>query len=169
MVEWGGKFWYSSKINCCSASSDSLWSHGLHHVRLPSPSLSPGICSNSCLLMSNHLIFCCPLLLPSVFSNIRIFSNELALCVRWPKCWSFSFSISPSNEYSGLISFRIDWFDLLVVHGTLKNLLQHHNSKASVLWHSAFFIVQLTSAHDYWINHSFDYTNLCWQSDVSAF
>ena len=89
---------------------------------------------------SNHLILCRPIfLLPSIFSNIRIFSSELALRIRWPYYWSFSFSICPSNEYSGLISFRIDWFDFLVVQGTLKSLLQHHSSKPSILWHSAFF------------------------------
>ena len=94
---------------------------------------------------SNHLIFCHPLLLlPSIFPSIRVFSNESALYIRWPKYWSFSFSISPSNEYSGLISFRMDWLDLLAVHGTLKRILQHHSSKASVLWHSAFFTVQLS-------------------------
>ena len=94
---------------------------------------------------SNHLILCHPLLLlPSIFPGIRIFSNESAICIRWPKYWSFSFSISPSNEYSRLISFRIDWFDLLAVHGTLKSLLQHHSSKASILWCSAFFMVQLS-------------------------
>ena len=93
---------------------------------------------------SNHLILCHPLLLPSIFPSIRVFSNESALCSRWPKYWRFSFSISPSNEYSGLISFRIDWFDLFAVHGTLKSLLQHHSSKASVLWRSGFFIVQLS-------------------------
>ena len=93
---------------------------------------------------SNHFILCCPvLLLPSIFPSIRVFSNELTLCIRWPKYWSFSFSISPSNEYSELISFRIDWLDLLTVQGTLESL-QHHNSKASVLQHSAFFIVQLS-------------------------
>ena len=93
----------------------------------------------------NHLILCCPLLLqPSVFRIIRVFSNESVLCIRWPKYWSFSFCISPSSEYSGLISFRMDWFDLLAVQGTLKNLLQHHSSKASILWHSAFIIVQLS-------------------------
>ena len=87
--------------------------------------------------VSNHLILCRPLLLlPSIFTSIRVFSNESALCVRWPKYWSFSLSISPSSEYSGLISFRIDWFDLLAVQGTLKSLLQHHSSKASILWHS---------------------------------
>ena len=94
---------------------------------------------------SNHLIICHPLfLLPSVFPSIRVFSNESALCIRWPKYWSFSFSISPSNEHPGLISFRMDWLDLLAVQGTLKNLLQHHCSKASILRHSAFFIVQLS-------------------------
>ena len=93
---------------------------------------------------SNHLILCRPLLLlPSIFSSIRVFSNESVLCIRWRKYWSFSFSISPSNEYSGLISFRIDWFDLLAVQGTLKSLFQHHSSKASILQRSAFFIVQL--------------------------
>ena len=93
---------------------------------------------------SNHLILCHPLLLPpSIFPSIRIFSNELVLRIRWPKYWSFSFSISPSNEYSGLISFRMDWLDLLAVQGTLKRLLQHHSSKASVVQRSAFFIVRL--------------------------
>ena len=98
------------------------------------------------LMMSfNHLILCCPLhLLPSIFPSMRVFYNESALCNRWPRYWNFSFSTSPSNEYSGLISFRIDWFDLLAVQGTLKNLLQHHNSKASILQHSAFFIDQLS-------------------------
>ena len=84
------------------------------------------------------------LLLPSIFPSIGVFSNELALCIRWPKYWSFSFSITPSNEYSGLVSFRIDWFDLLAVQGTVKSLLQHHSSKASILWRSAFFMVQLS-------------------------
>ena len=96
------------------------------------------------MMLANHLILCRPLfLLPSVFPSIRVFSNELALCIRWPKYWSFSFSISPSNEYSGLISFRIDWFDL-AVQGTLKSFLQHHNLKASILQCSAFFRVQLS-------------------------
>ena len=94
---------------------------------------------------SNHLILCHPLLLlPSIFPSIRVFSNESAVCIRWPKYWSFSFNISPSNEHPGLISFRMDWLDLLAVQGTLKSLLQHHSSKASILWHSAFFIVQLS-------------------------
>ena len=94
---------------------------------------------------SNHLILCHPLLLPpSIFPSIRVFSNELTPHIRWPKYWSFSFSISPSNDYSGLISLRIDWFDLLAVQGTLRSLLQHHSSKASILWCSAFFTVQLS-------------------------
>ena len=115
------------------------------------------------VMPSNHLIFCCPfLLLPSIFPSIRVFSSESTLHIRWPKYWSFSVSISPSNEYSGLISFRMDWLDLLAVQGTFKSLLQHHSSKVPwILWHSAFFVVQITSAHDYWKNHSFDYTDLC--------
>ena len=97
---------------------------------------------------SNHLILCHPLLLlPSIFPSIRVFSNESALCIRWPKYWSFSLSISPFNEHSGLISFRMDWLDLFAVQGTLKGLLQHHSSKASILWCSAFFIVQLSHLH----------------------
>ena len=96
------------------------------------------------VMPSNHPILCCPLLLlPSIIPSIRIFSNESVLHIRWPKYWSFSFSISPSNEYSRMISFRMDWLDLLAVQGTLKSLLQHHTSKASILWHSPFFIVQL--------------------------
>ena len=99
------------------------------------------------VLPSSHLILCCPLLLlPSTFPTIRVFSNESALCIRWPNYWSFSFSISPSNEHPGLI-FRMDWLDLPAVQGTLKSLLQHHSSKASVLWHSAFFIVQLSQPY----------------------
>ena len=99
----------------------------------------PKLVSNELVMPSNHLILCCPLLLlPSIFASIRVFSNESALRIRWPKYWSFSFSISPSNEHSGLISFRMDWLDLLAVQGTLKSLLQHHSSKASILRHSAF-------------------------------
>ena len=97
---------------------------------------------------SNHLLLCRPLLLPpSVFPSIKLFSSESVLHIRWPKDWSFSFSINPSNEYSGLIAFRTDWFDLLAVQGTLKSLLQHHSSKASILWCSTFFIVQLSHPH----------------------
>ena len=108
------------------------------------------------VMPSNHLILYCPLLLLlSIFPSIRVFSNESVLCIRWPKYWSFSFSISPSNEYSGLISFRMDWLDLLAVQGTLKSLLQHHSSKASILCHF-LYSPTLTSIHDYWKNHSFD-------------
>ena len=96
------------------------------------------------VMTSNHLVLCHPLLLPSVFPSIRVFSSESVLHIRWPKFWSFSFSISPFSEYSGLVSFRIDWFDLLAVQGTLKSLLQHHNSKASIFRLSAFFMVQLS-------------------------
>ena len=127
--------------------SNSLWPHGLQYARLPCPSLSPRVCSNSCPLIQ----WCHPTMSSSVapFSSsvspsIRFFSSELALHIRWPKYWGFSFSISPSNEYSGLVSFRIDWFDPLAVQGTLKSLLQHHGSKASILWCSAFFMVQLS-------------------------
>ena len=121
-------------------------------------------------MLSNHLILCCPLLLlPLIFPSIRVFSNESALYIRWPKYWRFRFSISPSHEDSGLVSFRIDWFELLVVQGTLKSILQHHSLKASILQHSAFFMIQLTSIPDSWKNHHFDYMDLCWQSDVFAF
>ena len=126
--------------------SSSLQPHGLPHTRLPCPSPTPRACSNSCpsmVIPSNHLILCIPcLLLPSIFPSIRVFSNESVLHIRWPKYWSFSFSISPSNEYSALISFRMDWLDLLAVQWTLKSLLQQHSSKTSILQHSAFFIVQ---------------------------
>ena len=111
------------------------------------------------VMLSNHLILCCPLLLPAtIFPSIRVFSSESVLCIRWPKYWSFS--ISPFNEYSGLISFTIDWFDLLAVQGTLRNLLQHQSSKALILRHSAFFTVPLTTVHDHWENHSLDYIDL---------
>ena len=116
-------------------------------------------------MLSNHLILCCPLLLPpSIIPSIRVFSSQSVLHIRWPKDWSFSFSISPSNEYSGLISFRMDWLNLLAVQGTLKSLLQQHSSKASILLYGP----TLTSIHDYWKNHSFDYMDLCGQSNVSA-
>ena len=132
-----------------SVVSDSLWPHGLQHARFLCPSPTPGACPNSCppelVMPSNRLILCHSLLLqPSIFPSIRVFSNESVLHIRWAKSWSFSFSISPSNEYSGLISFRIDWLDLLAVQGPLKSLLQHHSSKASILQCSTFFIVQLS-------------------------
>ena len=126
------------------------WLDGITNSQSP-----PKPMSIESVIPSNHLILCRPLLLlPSIFPSIRVFSDESALCIRWPTYWSFSFSISPSNEYSGLISFRMDWLDLLAVQGTLNSLLQHHNSKASIIWRSAFFIVQLS--HDYWKNHSLD-------------
>ena len=109
------------------------------------------------VMLSNYRILCCPLLLlPSIFPSIRVCSNESVLHIRWPKYWSFSFSISPSNEYSGLISFRMDLLDLLAVQGTLKSLLQHHSSKASILQCSTFFIVQLSHPYMTWKNHSYD-------------
>ena len=120
------------------------------------------------VMPSNHLILCHPLLLlPSTLPSIRVFSNESVLRIRWPKYWSFSFNISPSNECPGLISFRMDWLDLLSVQGTLKSLLQHHNLKTSSL--SLLYGPNLTSIHDYWKNHSFGCMDLCRQNDVSAF
>ena len=122
------------------------------------------------VMLSNHLILCHPLLLPtSMFPSIRVFSNESVLRIRWPKYWSFSFSISPSNEYSGLISSRIDWFDLLAVQGTLKSLLQHHTVQKHKLSWCFLYSPTLTSIHNYWKNHSFDYMDLYWQSNVSDF
>ena len=138
--------WWVVSLCSCTVMSDSLLCHGLQHTRLPCHSPSPGACSNSCPLSQ----WCQPTISSSVvhfssqtsvFPSIKVFSSELALRIRWPKYWSFSFSISPSNEYSGLISFRIDWFDLLAVQGTLKSLLQHHTvqkhqvfSAQSSLW-----------------------------------
>ena len=129
-----------------SVVSDSLRPHGLQHARPPCPSPAPRVLlklmSIELVMPSNHLILCHPLLLPpSIFPSIRVFSNELALCIRWPKYWSFSFNISPSNEYSGLVSFRMDWLYLPNVQGTLKSLLHHHSS---ILRHSAFFTVQFS-------------------------
>ena len=146
--------------------SDSLQLHESQHVRPPCPSPTPGVHSDS--RPSSHLILCRPLLLlPPIPPSIRAFSNQLTLRMRWPKYWSFSFSIIPSKEIPGLISFRMDWLDLLAVQGTLKSLLQHHSSKASIVWRSAFFTVQLlhpyigTLEHfhwysDHWKNHSLD-------------
>ena len=144
LVEGGdGRHWGSELFFSRSVVSDSLQPHGLQHAQPPCPSPTPGVYSNSCPLCQwchPHLILCCCLLLlPSIFPSIRVFFSESVLPIRWPKYWSFSFSISPSNEYSGLISFRIDWLDLLAVQGTLKSL-QHNSSKASVLWYSAFLM-----------------------------
>ena len=158
-----------------SVMSDSLWPHGLQHTRLPCPSPTPKACSNSCpsswWCHPIHLILCCPfLLLPSTFPSIRVFSNESALPIKWPKYWSFSFSISPSNEYSGLIFFRMDWFDRLEVQRDPQESsptpqIKSINSSALNFLYSP----TLTSVHDYWKSHRFDYTDLCQQNDVSAF
>ena len=129
----------------------TLWPHGLQQARLVSITNSQSLLklmSIELVIPPNHLIICHPLhLLPSIFPSNRVFSNESVLLIRWPKYWSFSFSISPSKEHSRLISFRKDWLDLLAVQGTLKSLLQHHSSKASILWCSAFFIVQLSYSY----------------------
>ena len=149
---------------------------GLQQARLPCPSHQASLSitnsrsllklmSTESVMPSNQLILCHLLLLPSIFPSIGVFSSELVLHIRWTKSWSFSFNISPSNEYSVLISFRMDWFDLLAVQGTLKSLLQHHSSKVL----SFLYGLTFTSIHDYWENHSFDYTDLCRQSNVSAF
>ena len=130
--------------------SDSLWPHGLQHARPPCPSPTPSLpklSSIELVMPSNHLILCCCLLPPSIFPSIRVFPKESVLCTRCLKYWSFSFSISPSNEYSGLVSFRINWFDLLALQGSLKSLLQHHSSKVSILQHSAFFTVRLSHSY----------------------
>ena len=132
---------------------------------------SPKLVSIMSLMPSNHLILCHPLLLqPSIFPSIRVFSNESVLCIRWPKYWSFRFNITPSNEYSGLISFRMDWLDLLAVQGTFKSLLQHHSSKASVLWYSVFFIVQLSHPYmPFRKTIALRPNGPFWQGNVSAF
>ena len=147
----GRNFLAGQKQGKAPASCQLFMTPGIapHQVPCPSPSISwilIKLMSIESVMLSNHLILCHPLLLPSVFPSIRVFSNELALCIRSPKYWSFSFSISLSNEYSGLISFRIDWFDLFSVQGTLKSLLQHHSSKGSILQHSTF-LVQLSNPY----------------------
>ena len=171
--EWVGEWTGNLQVTRSYCRHSELYSvHGLQYASLPCPSPSPGVCSNMCPLSQ----WCHPTILSSVtlfffclqsFHSNKVFSNELALPIRWSNYWSFS--INPSNEYSGLFSFRVDWFYLFEVHRTLKSLLQHHSSKATILHHSAFFMVQLTSLHDYWENHSFDYTDLCRQSNVSVF
>ena len=134
----------------CKPMDCSIPGFPVLHCHLP-------VCSNSCQVSDAlHLFLCCPLLLlPSIFHSIRVFSNKSALRIRWPKYWSFSFNISPSNEHLGLISFRMDWLDLLAVQETLKSLLQHHSSKTSILWRF-LYSPTLTSIHGYWKNHSFD-------------
>ena len=157
------------KINVISSvqylSCDSLRPHGLQHIRLPCPSPTPSFLKpsnqwwNQTISPSAIPFFSC---LQSCLQrpSIGAFSFESVLHIRRPKYWNFSFS--PSNEYLGLVSFRIDWLELLAVQGTIKRLLQHHNSKVSIIQCSVFFMVQLTSTHDYWKNHSFDYMDLCW-------
>ena len=154
--------------------SDSLQPHELQHARPPYPSpirILPTLMSIKSVMPSSHLILCHPLLLlPPILPSIRVFSNESTLGMRWPKYWSFSFSIIPSNEHLVLISFRMDWLDFLAAQGTLKSLLQHHSSKASILWCSAFFTVQLS--HPYTTTGktiALTRQELCWQSNVSAF
>ena len=149
-MTWGGPKFFERLLSSVQFSrsvvSDSLRPHELQHARPPWPSPTPGVhklMSIESVMPSSHLILCRPLLLLlTIPPSIRVFSSESVLCIRWPKYWSFSFSISPSNEYSGLISFRMDWLDLLAGQGTLKSLLQHHSSKASVLHRSAFLIIQ---------------------------
>ena len=152
-VEWMSRRQRKMSVQSISqlswwVASDSLWSHGPQHTRLPCVNNSWSLLkltSIESMMPSNHLLFCRSfLLLASVFPSIRVFSNESVLSIRWPKYWSFSFSISPSNEYSGMISLRIDWLDLLAVQESLKSLLQYHISKASILRHSAFFTVHLS-------------------------
>ena len=151
MLIWGVIFYEFIQFSSVqSLVSDSLQLFATHQASLSITSSwsSLKLMSIESVMPSNHLILCCPLFLPtSIFPRIRVFSNESILHIRWPKYWSFSFSISPSNECSGLISFRMDWLDLLAVQGTLRNLFQHHSSKASILWHSAFSIVQLSHPH----------------------
>ena len=153
-----------------SVVSDSLRPHGLQHARLPVLHHLSELAQTHVHWVSDAIQPSHSLLLPSppAFNLFQYqgFSNESALRIRWPKYWSFSFSISPSNEYSGLISLRIDWFDLFAVQGTLKSLLQHHSSKASILWCSAFFIVQLSHPCMTPEKISSDYMDLCWQSNV---
>ena len=137
----------------CNPMNRSTPGLPIHH-QLPG---SPKLMSIKSLMPSSHLILCGPfLLLPPIPPSIRVFSNESTLRMRWPKYWSFSFSIGPSSGYPRLISFRMDWLDILADQGTLKSLLQHYSSKASILQHSAFFTVQLTSIHDHWKNRSLD-------------
>ena len=164
-----GNSWWRSSVQFQSLSRVQLFATPWTAAHQTSLSITNSwsllkLMSIKSVMPSNHLILCPRRLLPaSVFPSIRGFSSESVL-IRWPKHWSFSFSISPSNEYSGLISFRIDWLDLLAVQGTLKSLLQHHSSKVL----SFLYGLTFTSIHDYWENHSFDYTDLCRQSNSSS-
>ena len=170
MVRWISKIKQFTWVSLCTFGSVQFSCSVVSHYLQPHECSTPGLPVHHQLLEltqihvhesvmpSNHLILCHPILLPpSIFPSIRVFSNESALRIRWPKYWSFSFSISPSNEHPELISFRMDWLDFLEVQGTLKSLLQHHTSKASTLWHTPFFYSPtLTSIHDHWKNHSLD-------------
>ena len=152
--------------------SNSLRPHCLQHTRLPCPLPTPELAQTHVHQVSDAVQTSHPLSSPFApafqLSQHHIFSSESFLCIRWPKYWSFNFSSSPCSKYSGLISFRIDWFDLLAVKGTLESLLQHHSSEASILQCSPFFMVH-SHIHDYWTNHSFDCLDLCWHSNISAF
>ena len=173
--QWVGHNWSDlAYCYCCSVTQSCLTPYNPMDCSTPGLSLTISqnllkLMSIESVMLSNYLILChLILLLPSIFPSIRVFSNELALWIRWPKYWSFS--LSPSNQYSKLISFQIDWCDLLAVQGTFKSLLQCHSSKSincSAL--SLLYGPTLTSIPDYWKNHSFGYTDLCWQSNVSAF
>ena len=180
---WGGRWGMPSRFKHCSVvfvqSLSQVWFFATPWTAARQASLSitssqslPKLMSSESVMPTNYLILCPPLHLPpSIFPSIRVFSYESVLHIRWPKYWSFSVRISPSNEYLELISFRIDWFDL-AVQGILKSLLQHHSSKIKNIDSSALSLLYgptLTSIHDYWKNHSFDYTDLCQQNNVSAF
>ena len=157
------KIWHPAAILFSSVQTLSRWLFVTPWTAVRQASLSITnswsllkLTSIELVMPSNHLILYRPLLPPSIFPSIGVFSNESTRCIKWPNYWSFSFSISPPNEYSGLISFRMDWLDLLAVQGTHKSLLQHHSSKALILQHSAFFMVQLIPIYDSWKNHRFD-------------
>ena len=164
-------FWYFSSVAQSCLTLCDPWTAVLASLSVTNSQSLLKLMSIDLVIPSNHLILCCPLLLPpSIFASYRVFPNESVLCIRWPKYWSFSFSISPSNKYSGLISFSMDWLDLLAVQRTLKSLLQHHSSKASIFQCSAFFIVQL-SHPDMTTGKTIAWTRCTffWQSNVSAF
>ena len=160
-------------VQLLSSVIDSLWPMNCSTPGFPVLHCLPHLLklmSIESAMPSNHLILCRPLLLlPSIFPNVRVFSNKLALCIRWPKYWSFSFIISPPNEYAGLISFRVDWFNLLAVQGTQESSPAPRFKSINSLALSPLYGPTLTSVHDSWKNHSFDYRDFCRQSDVSAF
>ena len=148
---------FSSVTQSCLTLCDTMTTAHQTSLSITNSRSSLRLTSIESVMPSSHLILCRPLLLlPSILPSIRVFPNGLALRIKWPKYWNFSFNISPSNEHPGLVSFRMDWLDLLAVQGTLKSLLQHHSSKTSILRRSAFFTVQLTSIHDHRKNHSLD-------------